>query len=66
MSSPEKIWERGPLKKFAEASLEKPGMYLIALRAHLNKGKTIIGDAIESVADAFPKSAKVQSPADQY
>ncbi len=66
MSSPEKIWERGPLKKFAEASLEKPGMYLIALRAHLNKGKTMIGDALESVADAFPKAAKSQSPADQF
>ena len=66
MSSPEKVWERGPLKKFAEASLEKPGMYLIALRAHLNKGKTLIGDALESVADAFPKPAKVQSPADQF
>ena len=65
MSSPEKIWERGPLKKFAEASLEKPGMYLIALRAHANKGKTIIGDVFESVADAFPKSAKAQSTADQ-
>ena len=66
MSSPEKIWERGPLKKFAEASLAKPGMYLIALRAHLNKGKTMIGDALESVADALPKSAKAQSPADQF
>ena len=66
MSSPEKVWERGPLKKFAEASLEMPGMYLIALRAHLNKGKTMIGDALESVADAFPKPAKVQSPADQF
>jgi hypothetical protein len=61
MSSPEKIWERGPLKNFAEASLEKPGMYLIALRAHLNKGRTIIGDALESVADVFPKAAKAQS-----
>ena len=66
MSSPEKIWERGPLKKFAEVSFEKPGIYLIALRAHLNKGKTIIGDALESVADAFPKAAKAQSPADQF
>jgi hypothetical protein len=66
MSSPEKIWERGPLKKFAEASLEKPGMYLIALRAHVNKGKSIIGDVFESVADAFPNASKAQSPADQF
>ena len=66
MSSPEKIWERGPLNKFAEASLEKPGMYLIALRAHLNKGKTMIGDVFESVADAFPKPSKAQSSVDQF
>ena len=66
MSSPEKNWELTPLKKLAEASLEKPGMYLIALRAHLNKGKTMIGDAIDSVADAFPHPAKTQSSADQF
>jgi hypothetical protein len=66
MSSPEKIWERGPLNKFAEASLEKPGMYLIALRTHLNKGKTMIGDVFESVADAFPKPSKAQSSVDQF
>jgi hypothetical protein len=66
MSLPEKNWERPSLKKFAEFSLEKPGMYLIALRAHLNKGKTMIGDVFESVADAFPKPANAQSPADQY
>jgi hypothetical protein len=66
MSSPKKNWERGPLKKFAEASLEKPGMYLIALRTHVSKGKTIIGDVFESVADAFPKRSKAPSPADQF
>lgn len=64
MSSPEKNWEPTPLKKLAEASLEKPGMYLIALRAHLNRGKTMIGDVFESVADAFPKAVKVQSSVD--
>ena len=66
MSQQEKVWERGPLKKFAEASLEKPGMYLIALRAHLSKGKTIIGEALESVADAFPKTVKARSQGDQF
>lgn len=64
MSSPQKIWEQAPLNKPAEASLEKPGMYLIALRAHLNRGKTMIGDVFHSVADAFPKSAKVQTSDD--
>jgi hypothetical protein len=60
MSLPEKIWEENPLKHFAENSLKKPGMYLIALRAHLNRGKTMIGDMIESVADALPHPSKVQ------
>lgn len=66
MSSPQKTLNQNPLAKLAEASVEKPGMYLIALRAHLNRGKMIIGDALESVADAFPKRAKVQSPADPF
>ncbi|MGZ8900540.1 MAG: hypothetical protein ACXW3Z_10635 [Limisphaerales bacterium] len=66
MSSPLKDLNQNPLSKLAEASVEKPGMYLIALRAHLNRGKTILGDALESVADAFPKRAKAQSPADQF
>jgi len=61
MSLPEKIWEESPLKKFAADSLSKPGMYLIALRAHLNRGKTMIGDMIESVAEALPHPSKVQS-----
>ena len=52
------------MKKFAEASLEKPGMYLIALRAHLSKGKTIIGEALESVADALPRPVKARSQVD--
>jgi hypothetical protein len=58
MQLPQKLWEKTPLKQFAEASLEKPGMYLIALRAHLNRGKTMIGDVIDSVAEALPHSAK--------
>lgn len=64
MSSPQKTWKQTPLDKLAEASVEKPGMYLIALRAHLNRGKTMIGDVFESVADAFPQRAKSQSSAD--
>jgi hypothetical protein len=61
MLSPEKAWEENPLKKFAEASLQKPGIYLIALRTHVNRGKAMIGDMIESVADAIPKA--LPSPA---
>ena len=61
MSLPEKMWEENPLKKLAEDSFKKPGMYLIALRTHLSKGKTIIGDMIESVADAIPRAGKARS-----
>lgn len=61
MSLPEKMWDENPLKKFAEDSLKKPGMYLIALRTHLNQGKALIGDMIESVADALPKAGKSRS-----
>ena len=57
MQLPQQLWEKTPLKKFAEGTLEAPGMYLIALRAHLNRGKTIIGDVLDSVSDAIPKSA---------
>jgi hypothetical protein len=60
MSLPEKIWEENPLKKLAEESLKKPGMYLIALRAHVRQGKTLIGDMIETVAEALPKPGKAQ------
>ena len=62
MPTPPKLWEKTPLKKFAEASLEKPGMYLIALRTHLSRGKSAIGDVLNSVAEAFPKSLKAGSP----
>jgi len=65
MSLPEKMWENNPLKKFAEDSLKKPGMYLIALRTHLNKGKTLIGDMIETVADALPQAGKAHSSSEE-
>jgi hypothetical protein len=52
MSSPNR--KENPLKKFSEASLKQSGMYLIALRAHVGRGKTIIRDMIDSVADALP------------
>ena len=61
MQSPDKSWEENPLKKFAERSFEKPGMYLIALRAHLNRGQTMIGDMLDTVADALPKPPKLQA-----
>jgi hypothetical protein len=62
MQSPEKTWEENPLRKLAERSLEKPGMYLIALRAHLNRGQRMISEVIESVADALPRPSKTETP----
>jgi hypothetical protein len=61
MQSPEKLWEENPLRSLAERSLEKPGMYLIALRAHLHRGKAAVGELLEDVAQAFPHPAKGQS-----
>jgi hypothetical protein len=54
--------EQNPLTKFATASLEKPGMYLIALRTHLGRGKTALGNVINSVAGVLPHPNKVQKP----
>jgi len=48
--------ESSPLKKFARASLEKPGMYLIALRSHLGRGKSMIGQVLHSVAETLPQT----------
>jgi hypothetical protein len=61
MSSSPKIWEENPLRKLAETTLNKPGMYLIALRAHLNKGRSMIGDMLDSVAESLPRTGRVQS-----
>ncbi len=62
MHLPDSIRAENPLKKFAEASLEKPGMYLIALRAHLAHSKTALGDVIHSVAEALPRPGSAQKP----
>lgn len=39
-------------------------MYLIALRSHVRRGKTIIGNMLDSVTVALPQPQKVQ-PADE-
>ena len=60
-SSHESQEKNGPIQKIAQGAIEKPGMYLIALRAHLNRGKTIISDVFETVADVLPTPAKLRS-----
>lgn len=50
------LWDAPPLGKPEEKPAEKnPAMYLIALRAHLNRGKTAVGDLVESAGTALPK-----------
>jgi hypothetical protein len=49
-------------RKLAEQALQKPGMYLIALRAHLNRGQAIVSEMLDTVTDALPKPPKLQRP----
>jgi hypothetical protein len=42
------------LKKLSESSSRHSGMYLIALRAHASRGRTMIREMIDSVAEALP------------
>ena len=62
MYVPHRKQESSPLKKFAQASLEKPGMYLIALRSHIGHGKSMIGQVLNSVADTLPQPDKLPEP----
>ena len=62
MHVPQPKQESSPLKKFAQASLEKPGMYLIALRSHLGRGKSMIGQVLHSVADTLPATDEAPAP----
>lgn len=62
MYAPQSIREENPLKKIAKESLEKPGMYLIALRTHLGRGKTMLGDVLDTVAEALPTQNKIGEP----
>jgi hypothetical protein len=62
MSSPQKTRENNPLQNLTEGTAEKPGMYLIALRAHLNHGKSIIKNVFDTVAEALPAPTKARTP----
>lgn len=43
-------------RKLAEQrALKDPGIYLMALRAHLNQGKSAVSEMVESVADSLPQ-----------
>ena len=56
MQLPPKSWERSDLPPSVadQPDPKNPGIYLIALRAHLNRGKTALGDLVDSVTDALP------------
>ncbi len=60
MHAPQKSREENPFRKLSQSSQENPGMYLIALRAHLGRGKSMISDMIDSVAEALPKATKLR------
>lgn len=62
MKTPEPNWNDNPLRKLAERSLQTPGMYLMALRAHLNRGQALVSEMLDTVSDALPKPAKLQHP----
>jgi hypothetical protein len=62
MHSPKTTQERTPLATSTKASIEKPGMYLIALRSHASRGKSIIGRVLSSVAESLPKPEKLREP----
>lgn len=61
MLSSEKSWEKNPIQNPEVGTVEKPGMYLIALRAHLNRGKSIIRDVFETVSEALPTPVKART-----
>lgn len=47
--------EAESLRAFADECVKSPAMYLMALRAHLNRGRSAIGEILHSVADALPR-----------
>jgi hypothetical protein len=65
MHAPKTMQDRSPLATFARASFAKPGMYLIALRSHIGRGKIMIGQVLSSVAGSLPKSQKIEEPGTQ-
>lgn len=56
MSNQPKTWSENPIRKLAEASLETPGMYLMALRTHIARSRSLITDVVDRVAASFPQA----------
>lgn len=55
MSPMKKNWTRHPLVKLAEKSLEeRPGVYLMALRARKQRSRSVIGEVLHSIASVLP------------
>ena len=57
MQSSEKLWEPAPGRTLADRPLERPGMYLIALRSYLNRGKASVGEILHDAAGDVPRPA---------
>jgi hypothetical protein len=56
---PEKLSEAEALKRIAQDMTKKPGMYLIALRAHVSTGRKVLGDIFSSVTGGSSESSEI-------
>ena len=62
---PEKLSEAESIREFADECMKKPGMYLMALRTHLNSGQRVLGEMIHDVAAALPAPRRVTAVEDR-
>jgi hypothetical protein len=51
------------LAKIANDAAKAPGIYLMALRSHMQKGQKILGSILDSVAETLPSQ---DTPADLF
>lgn len=60
---PEKLSEAESIRAFADACVKRPGMYLMALRTHVNKSGNALGEMLDKLGDTMPKASRaVQDP----
>jgi len=65
MLPPPKIWDQNARKTahaepFQGEPFENPGMYLIALRTHAKRGRSMLGKVVQTVANALPKPGRFE------
>ena len=63
---PEILDGGNPLLKPAEGTpLKDPGIYLIALRAHLNRGKSLANEIAQAAKESIPQARSFADPENQ-